>query len=448
MEIKHISNSFITVYEGKTILSCDPWVGITADNAWLSYPHYKKGKSILNNIKPNFIYISHLHGDHLDQPTLKKYKNKNVTIIIKKFKSPRLKNKIKEAGFKNIIECNSWEKYKLSKDLTISIVPQLSSNSQEIDEQISYDLDTSILIHSNKTNKNFFNSVDNPLSFKNLKKVKSHCKKVFNKGIDVVCFAVGAASEYPHCFTNINRAKEKQKVINDSLNRVMKKLNVLKPKVYFPAGGSYQIYGKFSKLSKYIAQPKYFEIKKKFEKNGLKTFNIEGGRKLIEKGQSWEVKKDRDIKNYVFEENKISSTFLKKPYFFANKFKNITIEAIDDQFQKASFNYKNILKKFPIKTSWDIEFCIYKNLIIDKIGKIVKKKSKVIKTYKLSNLHNKNKSKYSSLKCHLDYNLFYGLLKRKYVWNTALSGSIVIFERKPNFFDPNVTFSLNFLSNK
>ena len=121
------------------------------------------------------------------------------------------------------MECNSWKKYKLNNDISVSIVPQLSSNSKEIDEQISYDLDTSILIHSNKTNKTFFNSVDNPLSIRNLKKVKNHCRKIFNKYIDVVCFSVGAASEYPHCFTNINRAKEKQKVINESLNRVKKK---------------------------------------------------------------------------------------------------------------------------------------------------------------------------------------------------------------------------------
>ena len=208
MEIKHVSNSFVTVYEGKTILSCDPWVGVTTDNAWLSYPHYKKGKSILNNIKPNFIYISHLHGDHLDQPTLKKYKNKNVTIVIKKFKTPRLKNKIQEAGFNKILECTAWKNYKISNDLSISIVPQLSSNSEEIDEQISYDLDTSILIHSNKTKKNFFNSVDNPLSAQNLKKVKNHCIKTFKKGIDVVCFAVGAASEYPHCFLTLIEQKK------------------------------------------------------------------------------------------------------------------------------------------------------------------------------------------------------------------------------------------------
>ena len=38
-------------------------------------------------------------------------------------------------------------------------------------------------------------------------------------------------------------------------------------------------------------------------------------------------------------------------------------------------------------------------------------------------------------------------LLKKYVWNPAVSGSVIIFERKPNYFDPNLTFSLNFLNN-
>ena len=42
--------------------------------------------------------------------------------------------------------------------------------------------------------------------------------------------------------------------------------------------------------------------------------------------------------------------------------------------------------------------------------------------------------------------LFYGLLKRKYTnWNQPISGSLILYERKPNKFDPNLIFSLNYL---
>ena len=103
----------------------------------------------------------------------------------------------------------------------------------------------------------------------------------------------------------------------------------------------------------------------------------------------------------------------------------------------------------PIKSSWTLEFYIYHNLIIDFQGNINLKKSKLLKKYKLNhNIQNtgSSKKKYSVLKCHLDFNLFYDLLRRKYIWNIALSGSLILYERKPNKFDPNPVFSLNYLA--
>ena len=76
-------------------------------------------------------------------------------------------------------------------------------------------------------------------------------------------------------------------------------------------------------------------------------------------------------------------------YLYVNRFRKIRVNEIDKQFDRSLLNYKNILKKFPIKTSWDIEFFIYKNLMVNKIGNIIKNKSKMLKTYKLSNFKTK-----------------------------------------------------------
>ena len=149
MEITHINNSFISVKIDKTVIFCDPWIGQTNDNAWLSFPIYKDGHKVLKNLRPNFIYISHLHCDHFNPSTLARYKNKDIKIIIKKFNDQRLKKKLFQNVFKNTIECDDWKKYKLNRDISISIIPQMTNNSSEIATQIEYDLDTSILIQSN-----------------------------------------------------------------------------------------------------------------------------------------------------------------------------------------------------------------------------------------------------------------------------------------------------------
>ena len=57
MEITHFSNSFLSVKSGKTNLVCDPWVGVTAENAWISDPINFNGEKILKRFNRN-IYIS------------------------------------------------------------------------------------------------------------------------------------------------------------------------------------------------------------------------------------------------------------------------------------------------------------------------------------------------------------------------------------------------------
>ena len=87
-----------------------------------------------------------------------------------------MKKKIENLGFKNILELQPWKKYKLNKDLTVSIIPQMTSNSENKPDSISYDLDTSIIIQSNKTIQIFYNNVDNPLSLSDLKIVRKFVK--------------------------------------------------------------------------------------------------------------------------------------------------------------------------------------------------------------------------------------------------------------------------------
>ena len=55
--------------------------------------------------------------------------------------------------------------------------------------------------------------------------------------------------------------------ISKNLFQTFNKLKILKPQVFFPAGGNYMIYGKFCKVNKYIAQPNnYLKIFSKFNK--------------------------------------------------------------------------------------------------------------------------------------------------------------------------------------
>tara|TARA_B110000483_G_C18164640_1_gene530745 strand:+ start:491 stop:1822 length:1332 start_codon:yes stop_codon:yes gene_type:complete len=442
MKITHYSNSFVSVKEKNTLIACDPWIGYGLENGWLSFPIYKNGSQLLDKIKPNYIYISHLHCDHLDKINLNKIKKKNIKIIIKNFKNKRLKSKISELGFKNIIECDEWKKYRLNKDLSVAIVPQISTNSSNEDDAVNYDLDTSIVMQSNSTKKVFYNNVDNPLSFTDLVKVKKFIKKEFKRNIDICCLPAGAAGEYPHCFMNINRAKEKDTVINSHLKKLVKQIRILKVKNFFHAGGIYTIYGKFHSLNSLIAVPTENQINDILKNLKINYFNILGGNSLISKNNEW---KKIISKNFNLSTKRdIIKKSSKVKYFYEKNIIKFNEKKLDLQFLNSKKKYFEIIKNFKIKSSWQIDFYIYKNLKIDSYSKIDKKKSNFLKKYSLK--YNKSKKKFSHLKCFLDLSLFDGLLRKKYTWNPAVAGSVMMFERKPNIFDPNLTNSLNFLN--
>jgi hypothetical protein len=122
---------------------------------------------------------------------------------------------------------------------------------------------------------------------------------------------------------------------------------------------------------------------------------------------------------------------------------NVNLIKLDSLFLSAEKKYTAFFNKNYDGFNWKIVFHIFNNLKIDKDSNI-KKQCKQIKQYTI-----KPKSKIKqiqTLDCFLDKNLFYGLLTKKINWNIALSGSLIMFKRKPNKFIPDVPFSLNFLN--
>jgi len=443
MQVTHYCNSFNSFKVGNSTLVCDPWVGDTEQTAWVSYPVHENGKKLLNKIKPDFIYISHLHCDHLDPKTLIGLKNKNTKIIIKKFKFPLLKNQIQKLGFKNIIEYKPWKKYRLNKDISFAIIPQMSSNNSGIEEQINFDLDTSIVLQSNITKDVFYNGVDNPLTPKNYITVKKFISKNFNKKVAIAVLQDGAAGEYPQCFLNINRKSTKKKIVLKTLKSLKNRMKILEPETYFSPSPGAIISGKFSPLNNLAAKPSFNDVKKYLKNITSKIVNINGGGIATKINGKWIVKKTP----YYFNEKKIIKKYSNKKYFYEKDLKNLKSKNLDEIFLNACDVYKKKMKKFPVKTSWTAEFNIYKNLLLNKSKKINIKSSKFIKKYSLNFNKSKSKRNFTKLICHLDEKLFYGLLTKRYTnWNHPTSGTLILYERKPNKFDPNLLFSLNYLT--
>ena len=374
--------------------------------------------------------------------TLKLFKKKKLNFIIKKYQNGHLKKRLEKFTDRKIIELEPFKKKKINEDFTVAIIPQLISNVRDLPDDIQYDLDTSIVIQSNKDKNIFYNNVDMPINKNVLNKINNFIKKNFGKKVDVFCCALGAASEFPQTFLNLNRSVEKKNIIKKSLKNLTSFIDILEPKVFFPAGGTYTIYGKYNKLNKYIAQPNFKEISKILKDRNLRVFDLIGGNTLsVLENEIQYI--ERFKKDEKFKSEFINKTSKLKYYYQKNKSK-ITTSQIEKIFNKAKANYFKILDKKGIKNNWNISFNIYKNLEINKNCQINKSKSQKVKKFNLKSLGNNLKKTYK-LDCYMEIQLFKALLEGKFPWNTSLSGSTIFFKRYPNEYNINQVFSLNFL---
>ncbi|GAB4540886.1 MAG: MBL fold metallo-hydrolase [Pleurocapsa sp.] len=118
MEFKIHGHACLEVLaSGKSII-CDPWlVGSAYWRSWWNYPPLQP--NILDQINPDYIYITHIHWDHFHGPTLRKLGTEK-TIIIPKTPELRLLKDIKSIGFKNIIELEHGQTIELSQDFRLT----------------------------------------------------------------------------------------------------------------------------------------------------------------------------------------------------------------------------------------------------------------------------------------------------------------------------------------
>ena len=440
MKITHYTNSFIRIEEGEESFVCDPWIGFAEHIGWVSHPISQGGIEILREVNPHFLYISHLHTDHLDKPLLAEYQNKGVLCCIKKFSDGRLRRQLEQLGFKNILECEAWKPYTVG-NFEIAIVPADQSNTDGLMDSVVYDLDTSILIRSNASKEIFYNNVDSPMSVESFRQLRKFVDEKYGKGnINFVCMAVGAAGEYPQCFLNIDRVSEKKRIVDGALVSLEEKLRILRPDVFFPAGGTYVIYGKYHPLNEFIAQPDPEQLGNFVrEKLGIHSCLIEGGKTLFQSPEGYVTEQ-----RYRGERSEIRVDTIQKtkdvryPYFE----NSVGPRDLDELFSRAEEKFLAALQRFKIPMNFVVEFLLYDDLCLSEKGELARD-SQPVKSYQMRPLE--PAAAIQTLRCHMDMALFGKLLKGEYVWNEPLGGSFIFYERTPNVFYPTLVGALNFL---
>ncbi|MGZ4673415.1 MAG: Rieske 2Fe-2S domain-containing protein [Ilumatobacteraceae bacterium] len=102
---------------------CDPWFLPAFFGSWFVFPRNDRlPAELMERIEhPTFLYISHLHADHLDEPWLADHVDRSTRVLIPGFPTHELERKIRSLGFDNVIRTNDGEELALGPNLRIAI---------------------------------------------------------------------------------------------------------------------------------------------------------------------------------------------------------------------------------------------------------------------------------------------------------------------------------------
>ena len=108
MKFQVLSHAGLAVdCQGKQLV-CDPWlVGSTYWRSWWNYPPV--AASTVRALKPDFVYLTHIHWDHFQGPSLRKF-DFDTTILVPDGHDSRMREDLHQMRFPNVVELAQRER--------------------------------------------------------------------------------------------------------------------------------------------------------------------------------------------------------------------------------------------------------------------------------------------------------------------------------------------------
>jgi UDP-MurNAc hydroxylase len=102
---------------------CDPWFMPAFFGSWFVFPRNDQlGDELMGKIEnADYLYVSHLHGDHFDEPWLADHIRRDINVLVPGYPSRELDQRIRALGFTNLIRTRDGEETELGNGVTVAI---------------------------------------------------------------------------------------------------------------------------------------------------------------------------------------------------------------------------------------------------------------------------------------------------------------------------------------
>jgi len=118
MQFTILSHAGLLVEHNGTRIVSDPWLrGSCYWRSWWNYP--EPPAELVDNLRTDYIYLTHLHWDHFHGPSLRRLleHNPKVRVLVPKVPTRRMLEDLEYLGFRDILEIPHGSSLKLGEDL-------------------------------------------------------------------------------------------------------------------------------------------------------------------------------------------------------------------------------------------------------------------------------------------------------------------------------------------
>ncbi|WP_394761813.1 MBL fold metallo-hydrolase [Phenylobacterium sp.] len=259
MQVRYVANAcfLITLSTGERLLT-DPWFDGPCQQTWWNFPPVPDAlKAEIWASRPDLIYISHLHHDHLHPRTLAGF-DPATPVIVGKLNTPNLRNAVRAAGFSNITEIPFETRTPIGRGSCEAVLfRDFHGNTRGDETQVDYDLDTSLYLYDADGTR-LFNAVDNTILPADAARIAAEYGAPH-----IAMLPYASASLYPMGMGDYDDAAKlaamaalRQRTRGNFRDNV----KALGAKRVIPAGGEYVLGGQAAGLSRFLPQPLAVEL--------------------------------------------------------------------------------------------------------------------------------------------------------------------------------------------
>jgi UDP-MurNAc hydroxylase len=118
-----LGHAGILIETEQASIVCDPWFVPAFFGSWFVFPRNDQLPNRLREAveRPDYLYISHLHADHLDLAFLREHVDRSATVLLPGYPTDELEHTLRDLGFEHFIRTRHARPVELPEGLSVTI---------------------------------------------------------------------------------------------------------------------------------------------------------------------------------------------------------------------------------------------------------------------------------------------------------------------------------------